>query len=138
MEDKINFIAKHGKWIAVKKMEIDENTDKIVIARLLLSIRETAGRKLFEYLDEDFDLEELDDIVSDTVPKGTLSGGKIAEALKKLKYSVPRKVEGSKLEKKIKKQIVTEKVLQELKFKTLDADTLEKYIKKKETRKAFD
>jgi len=38
MEDKINFFAKHEKWIVVKKMDIDENTEKIDIARLLISI----------------------------------------------------------------------------------------------------
>jgi hypothetical protein len=130
-------MAKHGDWIVVKKMEIDEKTDKADIARLLLAVRDTVDRKLFEYLDDDFDLQTLDDIVAEIVPKGRLNEQKIAEIFKTLKYTVPRKLEGTKLQKEIKKQIITEKVLEKLNLSVLDAETVEKYIKKKEMNRAF-
>ena len=138
MQDKINFMAKHGDWIAVKKMEIDDRTEAIDVARLLLSVRNTVDRKLFEYLDKDFDLEKLEGIVAEIVPKGRLSEEKIAEVFKKLTYSVPRKLEGNKLQKEIQKQIATEMVLKKLNLTTMDADSFDKYIKKKELKKAFD
>ena len=138
MEDKINFLAKHGKWIAAKKIDIDENTEKIDVARLLLSVRETVNTKIFEYLDDEFDLQKIDDIVSDIVPVGKLSEEKIAEIFKKLKSpSVTRKLEGDKLKKEIAKQILTEKILQQIKLQTLDAKTIDKYIRKKEMKKSF-
>lgn len=138
MEDKINFLAKHGKWIAAKKIDIDENTEKIDVARLLLSVRETVNTKIFDYFDDEFDLQKIDDIVSDIVPAGKLSEEKIAEIFKKLKSpSVTRKLEGDKLKKEIAKQILTEKVLQKIKLRTLDAKTIDKYIRKKEMEKSF-
>ncbi|MCK4247708.1 MAG: DUF2666 family protein [Methanomicrobia archaeon] len=138
MEDKINFLAKHGKWIAAKKIDIDENTEKIDVARLLLSVRETVNTKIFEYLDDEFDLQKIDDIVSDIVPAGKLPEEKIAEIFKKLKSpSVTRKLEGDKLKKEIAKQILTEKVLQKIKLRTLDAKAIDKYIRKKEMVKSF-
>ncbi len=138
MEDKINFLAKHEKWTAVKKMDIDESTEKIDIARLLISIRETVNEKIFEYFDEDFDLQKIENIVSDLVPDGKLTEEKIAEILKKLKSpGVTKKLEGDKLKKEIAKQILTERVLQKIKLKTLDAKTIDKYIRKKEMEKAF-
>jgi len=138
MEDKINFFAKHGKWIVAKKIDIDESTEKIDIARLLISIRETVNEKIFEYFDEDFDLQKIENIVSDLVPNRKLTEEKIAEILKKLKSpSVTKKLEGDKLKKEIAKQILTERVLQKIKLKTLDAKTIDKYIRKKEMEKAF-
>ncbi|RLF95001.1 DUF2666 domain-containing protein [Thermococci archaeon] len=138
MEDKINFFAKHEKWIVVKKMDIDENTEKIDIARLLISIRDTVNKKIFEYFDEEFDLQKIENIISDIVPDGKLSEEKIAEIFKKLKSPiVTKRLEGDKLKKEISKQILTEKVLQKIKLKTLDAETIDKYIRKKEMEKAF-
>ena len=138
MEDKINFFAKHEKWIVVKKMDIDENTEKIDIARLLISIRDTVNKKVFEYFDEEFDLQKIENIISDIVPDGKLSEEKIAEIFKKLKSPiVTKRLEGDKLKKEISKQILTEKVLQKIKLKTLDAETIDKYIRKKEMEKAF-
>ncbi len=138
MDDKINFVGKHEKWIVAKKMEITEKTNDVDIARLLLSVRDTVDRKLFEYFEKDFDMEEIDSIVADIVPEGRMSGEKVAEVFKQLKYSVPRKLEGNKVEKEVKKQLITEKVLEKLSFNTLDADTLDKYIKRKEMNKTFD
>ena len=45
-EDHINFTAKYGSWIVVKRLIIDEKTDLADIARLLASINETITLKL--------------------------------------------------------------------------------------------
>ncbi|BAA29132.1 DUF2666 family protein [Pyrococcus horikoshii] len=48
-EDHINFTAKYGRWIVVKRLIIDEKTPKLDIARLLASINETAVNKIPEF-----------------------------------------------------------------------------------------
>ncbi|WP_206204949.1 MULTISPECIES: DUF2666 family protein [unclassified Thermococcus] len=45
-EDHINFTAKHGSWIVVKRLIIDEKTPLADVARLLASINETITAKL--------------------------------------------------------------------------------------------
>lgn len=45
-KDHVNFTAKHGKWIVVKRLIIDEKTPSLDIARLLASINETVTLKL--------------------------------------------------------------------------------------------
>jgi len=48
-EDHVNFTAKHGRWIVVKRLMIDEKTPYADIARLLASINETITLKLPTY-----------------------------------------------------------------------------------------
>ncbi|AFK21742.1 DUF2666 family protein [Pyrococcus sp. ST04] len=48
-EDHINFTAKYGRWIVVKRLIIDEKTPLLDIARLLASINETAINKIPEF-----------------------------------------------------------------------------------------
>ncbi len=48
-EDHVNFTAKHGGWIVVKRIMIDENTPMAEVARLLASINETVTLKLPTY-----------------------------------------------------------------------------------------
>ena len=48
-EDHVNFTAKHGRWIVVKRLIIDEATPNVDIARLLASINETVTLKLPAY-----------------------------------------------------------------------------------------
>ncbi|AMQ19222.1 DUF2666 domain-containing protein [Thermococcus peptonophilus] len=48
-EDHVNFTAKHGKWIVVKRLIIDEKTPLLDVARLLASINETVTLKLPAY-----------------------------------------------------------------------------------------
>ncbi len=45
-ENHVNFTAKHGRWIVVKRIMIDEKTPMADIARLLASINETITLKL--------------------------------------------------------------------------------------------
>lgn len=52
-EDHINFTARYGSWIVVKRMIIDEKTPLLDIARLLASINETAVNKIKDFADVD-------------------------------------------------------------------------------------
>jgi len=52
-EDHINFTAKHGSWIVVKRLMIDEKTPLIDVARILASINETITLKLPIYAEID-------------------------------------------------------------------------------------
>jgi hypothetical protein len=48
-EDHVNFTAKHGKWMVVKRLIIDDKTPLLDVARLLASINETVTLKLPVY-----------------------------------------------------------------------------------------
>ncbi len=48
-EDHVNFTAKHGRWIAVRRLLIDEKTPMADIARLLAAINESLTLKLPAY-----------------------------------------------------------------------------------------
>lgn len=138
MQEHINFSAKHGSWIVVKKMALDEHTADEDIARILLSIRETLNNKIYEYLGKDFDLDTLEKWTEEIVPSGRLSEEKIAEALKTLKSPKTTKrlkeltTEKQKLE--VYKGLLTELVLQRLKLNTLQLKALEKYVDNKNRR----
>ncbi|ADT83885.1 DUF2666 family protein [Thermococcus barophilus] len=58
-EDHINFTAKHGSWIVVKRLIIDEKTELADVARLLASINETITSKLPIYAE--IDLKGIDE-----------------------------------------------------------------------------
>lgn len=138
MQEHINFSAKHGSWIVVKKMALDEHTADEDIARILLSIRETLNNKIYEYLGKDFDLDTLEKWAEEIVPSGRLSEEKIAEALKTLKSPKTTKrlkeltTEKQKLE--VYRGLLTELVLQRLKLNTLQLKALEKYVDNKNRR----
>ncbi|ANF23239.1 DUF2666 family protein [Thermococcus piezophilus] len=54
-EDHINFTAKHGRWIVVKRLMIDDKTPMADVARILASINETITLKLPIYAGIDLD-----------------------------------------------------------------------------------
>jgi len=54
-EPHVNFTAKHGRWIVVKRLIIDEKTPMLDVARLLASINETVTLKLPAYADIDLE-----------------------------------------------------------------------------------
>jgi hypothetical protein len=135
MEEKIEFIAKHGKWFAVKKMKIDENTESIEIARLLASIDESVLNKIPEYLP--FDIDKLYKIADEIYQKkkGRITEEEIAEVLKKLKSpAVTRKlneITESKEGKEILKPLLNYIILERLGIQTrISPKVIEKYIEK--------
>ncbi|ACX73441.1 conserved hypothetical protein [Methanocaldococcus vulcanius M7] len=135
MENKIEFIAKHGKWFTVKKLKIDENVEDIEIARLLASIDETVLNKIPEYLP--FDIEKLNIIADEIFPKkkGRIKEEDIIEALKKLKSpATTRKlneITTSKEGKEILKILLNSIILERLGIQTrISPKVIEKYIEK--------
>jgi hypothetical protein len=133
--DHVSFTAKHKGWIVAKKMEIDETAEDIDVARLLISIRETFTNKIYEYLNEDINIEYIEEMVDEIVPSGRLTGDKIASILKTLKGgAVTRKlseIADTKEKKSIAKAILVEKALEKMKLAELTPKMIDKYIEKR-------
>ncbi|WP_421077681.1 DUF2666 domain-containing protein [Methanothermococcus sp. Ax23] len=133
--EKIQFRAKKGKWFVVKKMDIDENTEDIEVARLLNSIDETINKKIIEFLP--FDVKKLEEIADEIYQKkkGRVKEEDIANALAKLKSpSTTRKLNSItelKEGKEILKIILNNIILERLGIKTrLDTKLIDKYMEK--------
>ena len=133
--EKIQFRAKKGKWFVVKKMDIDENTKDIEVARLLTTINETVQKKIYEFLP--FDLKKLEEIADEIYQKkkGRVKEEDITNALAKLKSpSTTRKLNSiteSKEGKEILKIILNNMILERLGIKTrLDTKLIDKYMEK--------
>jgi len=133
-EEGIQFRARKGDWFVVKKMEIDENTEDIDIARLLISIDETLDRKILEYLP--FDMKKLEEIADEIYKKkGRVKEEDILEAIKKLKSpKITRRLKeitDSKEGVEILRIILNRMVLERLGIKTrIDTKLIEKFIEK--------
>jgi hypothetical protein len=138
MDEHISFSAKHKAWIAVKKTSIDENTDELDIARILISIRDSLDNKIFQYLEGDFDMKALEEKVAEIVPSGRANEAAIASALKEAKSPKMTKFlkeltdDKNKLE--VYKGLVMELVLSKLKLAELNIKALDKYIDDKHRR----
>jgi len=133
-KESIQFRVKKGNWFVVKKMEIDENTENIDIARILISIEETLDRKIVEYLP--FDIKKLEEIADEIYKKkGRVKDEDIVEVIKKLKSPrITRKLKeitDSKEGVEILKIILNRMVLERLGIKTrIDTKLIDKYIEK--------
>ena len=62
-EEHVNFTAKHGRWIAVRRLIIDEKTPMADVARLLAAINESLTLKLPAYAG--IDVEGIEEYFSD-------------------------------------------------------------------------
>ena len=80
MEDTIQFIAKHGDWVVVKKTKPHENS-ALENALFLSSVLSSIYGRLEEYLHEAFDLSELDKTVDEIVKGKRASAASIGEIL---------------------------------------------------------
>lgn len=133
-DEGIQFRARKGNWFVVKKMEIDENTEDIDIARLLISIDETLDRKILEYLP--FDMKKLEEIADEIYKKrGRVKEEDILEAIKKLKSPrITRKLKEiteSKEGVEILRVILNRMVLERLGIKTrIDTKLIERFMEK--------
>ncbi|MDV3104038.1 DUF2666 domain-containing protein [Thermococcus waiotapuensis] len=58
-DDHVNFTVKHGEWIVVKRLIIDDATPMVEVARLLASINETTTLKIPVYAN--IDLEGIEE-----------------------------------------------------------------------------
>ncbi|HIP35184.1 MAG TPA: DUF2666 domain-containing protein [Methanothermococcus okinawensis] len=132
--ENIQFRVKKGNWFVVKKMDIDENTEDIDIARMLISINETVDRKIMEYLP--FDMKKLEEIADEIYKKkGKIKNEDIVEVIKKLKSPKItrrlRKITDSKEGVEILRIILNRIVLERLGIKTrIDTKLIDRYIEK--------
>lgn len=143
--DQVKFQAKIGDWVCIKKGKFGEDTDDIQAAKLLASIYDSFNRKIWEYVDSEIDLEELDQIAYDVTGaeydedkeeyriEGRVTNKQIAESMQAVKNKVPRKIDIEHDElRQVAKTYVTRKVLDLLKIRIdPNPDKLKKFVKKK-------
>ncbi len=80
--DSIEFLAKYKGWLAVKKIQIKEDTKPEEIALQLSSIRQSVDRKSFEILG--IDTIALDAYATQLTTGARKSYGSLAEVVQKL------------------------------------------------------
>ncbi|ASJ17537.1 hypothetical protein A3L04_00855 [Thermococcus chitonophagus] len=117
-EEHVNFTAKYGRWIVVKRLIIDEKTPMLDIARLLASINETAVNKIQEFVR--IDMSGIEEHFSEF--KKVRKGEDIAKLVEKF-----REFKGSDLEVRYAVNVMLSKL-----NLTIDppAKNLEKYLEK--------
>jgi len=150
MAEEILFSAQVGSWVCIKKGKLEDGTKKIEASRVLASIHESMDRKIWEFLKDDFPLEELDKIAyeitgavynekkKDWLVEGRATEEKLSQALAKLNNpGVGRRVNEllkpvTKNGPEIAKSYLSRKVIDLLGLRIeLDAGIVEKYIKEK-------
>ncbi len=89
-EDSIDFLAKYGDWVAIKKMRIRPDTKPEEIAFHLASIRRSIDRKAFEVLG--IDTASLDSYANSLTSGARKSYASLAEAIGKLGTAEARDV----------------------------------------------
>jgi len=131
LPEKVEFIGNYKGWKCYKGFESLDGRDKLDIARLLLSIRESFNEKILQYLGQGFDLKFIQDIVN-TIVKDEKT---ISRALCKAKSPTTTKklseIADIKEAKDIAKGILTEMVLEKLGIERLTPDVLDKYLGQK-------
>ena len=132
----VHFLGNYAGWKCVKRMEVEDLTEDLDIAMILLSIRESFNNKIYDYMSDKFDMDSLDELVEDIIPKkGRFKEEDIASALSKLNepefISGLERISQDKKAIDILKRIATEKTLAGLKLSLLNAKMVEKYIEKK-------
>lgn len=135
-KEMVHFLSNYSGWKCVKRMEVEELTEDFDIAMLLLSIRESFNNKIYDYMSDKFDMESLDELVEDIIPKkGRFKEEDIATALSKLNspdfISSLERISPDPNAIEILKRIAAEKTLIALKLPLLNAKMVEKYIEKK-------
>lgn len=155
MAQEIVFSAEVGSWVCVKKHKVEPNTKKVEVSRALASIHDSMDRKIWEYLGEDFPLEQLDKIAyeisgaqfdakkKEWLVKGKVSETQLSEVLAKLNNPRTSKKINEVLNPKtnngleISKAYITRRVLDLLGFRIeLDPKTVDKYLDEKAKSKA--
>lgn len=138
MDEHISFSAKHKSWIAVKKTSIDENTDDLDIARILISIRESLDTKITQYLGGEFDIKALEEKAAEIVPSGRINEAAMATALKEAKSPKMtrflKELTDDKNMLEVYKGLMMEMVVSKLKLAQLNIKALDKFIDAKHRR----
>lgn len=135
-KEMVHFLGNYSGWKCVKRMEVEELTEDFDIAMLLLSMRESFNNKIYDYMSDKFDMESLDGLVEDIIPKkGRFKEEDIASTLSKLNspdfLSGLQRISPDPNATEILKRVAAEKTLTSLKLPLLNAKMIEKYIEKK-------
>lgn len=117
-QDSIEFMAKYRDWIAIRKMNIYDNTRPEEVAFHLASIRQTLDKKAFEFLE--IGINGIDSY-ADSVTNGMKGFSGLSEAVQKLDSREARAVlaEATKTKPKhlpIAKAYLLRKVVQNMGF----------------------
>lgn len=138
MDEHISFSAKHKSWIAVKKTSIDENTDDLDIARILISIRDSLDTKILQYLEGEFDIKALEGKAAEIVPSGRANEAAMATALKDAKSPKMtrflKELTDDKNKLEVYKGLMMEMVVSKLKLAEINIKALDKFIDAKHRR----
>jgi len=148
--DEVNFSAQVGSWVCRKKGKLEADSKKVEVSRILASVHESMDRKIWDFLREDFPLEELDKIAyeiagavynekkKDWLVEGKVTEERLAEALAKLNSPATTRRINDVLATKTKngveiaKSYLSRKVIDLLGIRIeLDPGIVEKYIKEK-------
>ena len=81
----IQFIAKLGDWIAVKKLKMEKATEPREVAEFLISLTMSANRKIEEFLAKEIDFEAVKKAIDDAgieEPLNVLENAAIKRAIK--------------------------------------------------------
>ncbi len=135
-KEMVHFLGNYSGWKCVKRMEVEDLTEDFDIAMLLLSMRESFNNKIYDYMSDKFDMESLDGLVEDIIPKkGRFKEEDIAATLSKLNspdfLSGLQRISPDPNATEILKRVAAEKTLISLKLPLLNAKMIEKYIEKK-------
>ncbi|MFC2174893.1 DUF2666 family protein [archaeon] len=142
----IEFFADAGKFRAVKKLKVEENTEPMFVARFLASVQDTLVRKTRDYMDVDMPMDKLDEIVGEICDAekkkkgwklhGRASEEKITKCLAAARGSkttrmINELVEGKKA-RELAKAYVLQTTLDALGFPlVINAKLFEKYLEEK-------
>jgi hypothetical protein len=150
MTDEIVFSANVGSWVCIKKGNPGPGAKKVEISRILASIHDSMDRKIWDFLKDDFPLEELDKIAyeitgaaynekkKEWLVEGKATEERLSQALAKLNSpATSRRINEvlatkSKNGPEIAKSYLSRKVIDLLGIRIeLDPSVVEKYIKEK-------
>ncbi len=85
MDEGIQFVAKMGDWLAVRKLKVEEKTDALMVMEFLAGLSVSFDAKIGEYLGKEVDVKRLESAVNEEL-EGIAKGAKgIDEALAKVK-----------------------------------------------------
>ena len=149
MEGKIEFFADAGKFRAVKKIAVNDETEPMFVARFLASVQDTLVRKTRDFMNVDLPMDQLDEIVAEICDaekkkkgwklKGRVSEEKISRCLAdargvKASRKINEIIEGKKA-RELAKAYVLQTTLMALGFPlALDQKLFEKYLDEKLTK----
>lgn len=117
--DSIDFMAKYGSWVAVRRMSVYGNTTPEEVVMHLAGIRQTLDRKAFELLG--VDTTALDSFSDNLTSEGRKSIANLTEALNKMgsaeaKDAVVKACKGKEELKEIASTYLFRRIVQNLKY----------------------